>query len=270
MRDFVKLESKLRTVCSRYSSEVEILLESQASDFSFRHNSGSEFPSASIIKLFILDYVLKHERKLGTHVPVSSLPMTDDSTLKFFSGSTLTISGLLSAMIDLSDNTATNYLIRRYGMKKLNDHIRSSGWKQTKLRRFMLDFEARNAGLENTTSLDDTFSLICQHTENPEGKVSGIFLDMMRHQHDRSRIPLLLPESITGSKSGSLDNVYSDVAFIITGGGYSYAGFLARDAAAVAARTFIPKLSILFFHTLVRHGDRHKFSTPENRNLTRR
>lgn len=265
MSDLAKLEGKLRTVCSKYGGDVEMLLESRASCFSFRHNSGNEFPSASIIKLFILDYALKHERKPGTHVSVSSLPMTDDSVLKFFSGSTLTVSGLLAAMIDLSDNTATNYLIGRYGMRKLNDHLRSSGWKQTKLRRFMLDFEARNAGLENTTSLDDTFDLICQHTANPESKKSGIFLNMMRHQHDRSRIPLLLPEGITGSKSGSLDNVYSDVAFIITDGGYSYAGFLARGPAAAAARTFIPKLSLQFFQTLMRHGGRHKFSDPEDR-----
>ncbi len=252
MTDFAKLEIKLRSLCSRYGSDLQVLMEHPSSGFSFRHNSGSEFPSASIIKLFILDYALEYEKRPGVHVPVSSLTMTEDSMLNFFSGSTLTVRALLSLMIDVSDNAATNYLISRYGMQRLNEHIRSRGWKRTRLRRFMLDFKAREAGLENTTTLDDVFDLIAQHALNQSSTKSRTFLNVMRFQHDRSRIALLLPEGVAGSKSGSLDNVYSDVAFISAAGGFSYAGFLTRDAAAAAARTFIPKLSLLFYRTISR------------------
>ncbi len=249
MPDFTELQRRLRGVCSRYGSDLQVLIEHPASGFLFRHNSVSEFPSASIIKLFILDYVLEHEKRLGAHVPSASLPMTDDSILNFFSGSTLTVRAMLSLMIDVSDNTATNYLIGRYGMDGINRHILSNGWRRTVLRRRMLDFEARAAGLENTTSLDETFDLIKRHVQNTENRKSRLFLDMMLHQHDRSRIALLLPEGVTGSKSGSLDNVYGDVAFI-TAGGYSYAGFLSRNGAAGAARTFIPRLSLLFYRAV--------------------
>lgn len=252
MSDFTKLEERLGSVCSKYGGDLQVLMEHPSSGFSFRHNSGSEFPSASIIKLFILDYVLSHERRAGVHVPVASLPMTEDSMLNFFSGSTLTVRALLSLMIDVSDNTATNYLIRRYGMMEINRHIRSGGWKRTHLRRYMLDFEARKAGLENTTSLEDVFDLTKRHVLNREDRKSRSFLDMMRFQHDRSRIALLLPEGMTGSKSGSLDNVYGDVAFIASGDNFSYAGFLARNGAAYPARTFIPKLSLLFYNTVLR------------------
>ncbi|MBX8640665.1 MAG: serine hydrolase [Thermoplasmata archaeon] len=229
-------------------------MESADGSFVFEHNTSSEFPAASIIKLFILDYALEKDGRLDDTAAVDDIRPGDDSMLKFFAGSELTIRSLLSMMIDVSDNTATNFLIDRYGMPSINAHISARGMPHTHLRRRMLDFESRKRGMDNVTSLQDVFRLIKLHTRRESGGAAGsqgtVFEELMRSQHDRSRLSLLLPEGITGTKSGSLDDVYSDVGFYAVGGRYSYAGFLTRGRAVEDARLFIPELSLLFFNRL--------------------
>ena len=52
-------------------------------------------------------------------------------------------------MIILSDNTATNILIRRIGMEKINARMRELGLKVTALNRLLFDSEAASRGIEN-------------------------------------------------------------------------------------------------------------------------
>lgn len=250
------LTKRLNSIVDSYGKDVSISIEDCRGNFIFRHNVSSEFPAASIIKLFLLDFSLLMEKNLDEKVEVDSLSPDDESMLKFFSGSTLTIRSLLSLMIDVSDNTATNFLIDRYGMQNIQKHIDANGMSATKLRRRMLDFEARSAGIDNTTSLNDVFALLKRHTagcgQNDPQNHGSVFTDLMMHQHDRGRISLFLPDGIAGTKSGSLDDVYSDVGFIKSAGGLSYIGFLTRNEAVYDARLFIPELSLMFFDSYIR------------------
>jgi len=62
------------------------------------------------------------------------------------------IAALCRLMICISDNTATNVLIRRCGIENINAGFCRVGLKQTVLRRYLVDSEASARGLENTIS----------------------------------------------------------------------------------------------------------------------
>ncbi len=67
---------------------------------------------------------------------------------------------LAEGMITLSDNAATNLLIRRVGMGRVNDFASDLGLHGTCLRREMMDLAARARGEENLTSASDTVVLL--------------------------------------------------------------------------------------------------------------
>lgn len=58
-------------------------------------------------------------------------------------------------MIIHSDNTATNLMIDRLGMDRVNRYLKEHGYKDTTLRRKMMDFDAAKKGAENMTTVRD-------------------------------------------------------------------------------------------------------------------
>ena len=58
-------------------------------------------------------------------------------------------------MIVLSDNWATNLLIRTIGMTYINETAKLYGLKNTELKRYMMDTAAQARGEENTTTALD-------------------------------------------------------------------------------------------------------------------
>ncbi|MDO4740553.1 MAG: serine hydrolase [Eubacteriales bacterium] len=62
------------------------------------------------------------------------------------------IATLCRLMISLSDNTATNRLIRHFGMRAIEEGFAHLGLQTTRIRRLLFDTEASNAGVQNTIS----------------------------------------------------------------------------------------------------------------------
>jgi beta-lactamase class A len=118
------------------------------------------FPQASSIKIPILMQVYRAVRagKLSMNQPVA-LERKDSvegsGHLKILLRSqplTVTVRELATAMIETSDNTATNKLIAMVGMDQVNDLVAQLGLKETKLQRRMLDSEASADNRENIST----------------------------------------------------------------------------------------------------------------------
>jgi beta-lactamase class A len=118
------------------------------------------FPQASSIKIPILMQVFRAVRagKLSMNQPVA-LERKDSvegsGHLKILLRSqplTVTVRELARAMIETSDNTATNKLIAMVGMDQVNDLVAQLGLKETKLQRRMLDSEASADNRENIST----------------------------------------------------------------------------------------------------------------------
>lgn len=126
--------------------------------FTFGIREEEPYLAASVIKLPLYLHILQQGAlgrmdmdELLTIEDTDKLPSCGALTL--FTGTVRTdLRTLCRLMIALSDNTATNKLIRRCTIEGVNTGFRSMGLRQTVLRRLLFDAAASAAGLENTVS----------------------------------------------------------------------------------------------------------------------
>jgi beta-lactamase class A len=134
----------------------------------------------------------------------------------------MTIRELATLMIILSDNTATNMLIDRIGMKAVNETMYKLGLHATILRRHMMDFAAAQRGEENqTTALEmaQMFEIILNSTGLPH-EYSALMLDILKRQQVRDKLPFYLPEeTVLAIKTGTLPGAEHDggILYLPTG-----------------------------------------------------
>lgn len=186
-------------------------------------NENLVFPSASTIKIVIMSEILRKVKegfiRLNDNIILSNFMKTGGSGIlhELNGGHKFTIEELITLMIIVSDNTATNILIDIADMKNVNNMAASLGMSHTKLQRKMMDFEAVKCGKENyTCAADMTHILELIY----DGKVinkeySDMMLDILKRQQDLGRLDLYLPENtIIAHKPGELDFLEHDVGIV--------------------------------------------------------
>jgi beta-lactamase class A len=132
---------------------------------------------------------------------------------------TLTLADLLTLMIIVSDNTATNVVIDLIGMERVNQFCADAGLSGTVLRRKMMDADAVRVGLENTTTARDQAKLlggIAWRNLLP-APLRAFALQALERQQFNDGLPSLLPDEVViAHKTGELPGVRHD-AGVITG-----------------------------------------------------
>jgi len=184
-------------------------------------------PSASLIKILILAELLRQADRgslsLDEALEVRPEDLVEDSEM--LEGEELparmTLRRLAEGMITLSDNAATNLLIRRLGTERVNDLARDLGLRGTSLRREMMDVEARARGEENLTSAADMVVLLGEIWRgsflSEESRV--LALDLLLGQRIESRIPVALPpDARYAHKTGELEGVENDAGLVLLPG----------------------------------------------------
>jgi len=152
---------------------------------------------------------------------------------------------LVRGMITRSRNTATNALIDKLGMARINAWLSSHGFTQTFVQARILD---PNYLAPNTVS---AFEMTRLMEEIARGQVvSPAASDEMRRlllaQRWRERIPAGLPkDAVCGNKTGTMKNLLHDVAFIEapTGLSYTIAVLIEREDRAACTSEAIAELS---------------------------
>lgn len=137
-------------------------------------------------------------------------------------GLVLTLADLLYLMISISDNTATNVLIRQTGMDAVNATMRELGMSDSNLGREMKGRPAIAGETENWATPDDYASvmraIIDRRAASPAA--CDAMLALLERQQNPRRIARHLPEGVRwGSKTGSVAGVVNDVGFIAGQGG---------------------------------------------------
>ena len=169
-------------------------------EVSFYNNT--QMKSASVIKLFIMEYAY-HMMQNGE---------ADDDTV--VSGSKL--SSLIERMITVSDNDATNAIIKHFGMEKINGYI-ADNYSETALQRKMLDFDAAARGEENYTSVSDIMKFLDKLYKNRETYPYNEMLNIMKKQQISTKLRRNMPQGVKmASKTGELSDVENDVAIVFT------------------------------------------------------
>lgn len=127
------------------------------------------------------------------------------------------VATLCRLMIQLSDNTAANLLIRRFGIGTLNEEFSRMGLIGTRLFRLLYDEAAAKAGLENRfvpRELGSLLERVYRRTFVSEA-VSRRIGETLMGQQIRHKIPGYLPEGIeVANKTGEDEGIVNDVGIV--------------------------------------------------------
>ena len=181
------------------------------------------FQAASVIKLQILAAILLEEREHPGVLQERLLVRDGDKVpgcgaLQHISGTqAYDIESLCKLMITISDNTATNVLIRRFGIEFLNERFRALGLQETKIFRFLFDTEAARQGKENLCQPKEIGSLLEEiyHGRCVSANASERMRAMLSQQQINHKIPSLLPPTVrVEHKTGEDEGITNDVGIL--------------------------------------------------------
>ena len=181
------------------------------------------FQAASVIKLPILAAILLEEREHPGVLQERLLVRDGDKVpgcgaLQHISGTqAYDIESLCKLMITISDNTATNVLIRRFGIEFLNERFRVLGLQETRIFRFLFDTEAARQGKENLCQPKEIGSLLEEiyHGRCVSANASERMRAMLSQQQINHKIPSLLPPTVrVEHKTGEDEGITNDVGIL--------------------------------------------------------
>ena len=245
MHDALPLQQTLEAIVAQHHGDVALFAENLSTGQTVGIRAEEPVQTASVIKLAILYEAMEQIRAEKVHLddPVV-LRKTDQvprsGVLLFFdTPMTLTLKDVLSMMIVMSDNTATNLAIDHLVLASINATLKKLGLKNTYLYRKVFrpvegpaPADHQRFGLGKTTprEMANLMRRIAQCDPSEPGTASkpgdrelcGIMLHMLRNQFYRGGIPRYLGamysdmESAIANKTGELDAVRNDVAAIDT------------------------------------------------------
>lgn len=162
-QSFPKLEDEVQKIVDEASKEGKISVFIETSDGEIKIDENEIYSSASTIKIPILVEAMRQAEQgnLNLDEKVSIDPsdiVGGGGILRLLSDNqSLTIRDLMTLMIIVSDNSATNMLIDRLGMEPVNQTCREMGCEHTKLQRYMLQSVTPN---DNLTSASDMVKIL--------------------------------------------------------------------------------------------------------------
>lgn len=169
--------------------------------------------SASMIKVLILATLCASDLDFNEKISIDYVPYVEGggALQEMDSDTKVSIKALASLMIVLSDNLATNILIKKLGMNNIQNYADKLNLKQTKIQRYMMDFEASKQGRENYLTVNDYHKLLCHIYDNRHLLRFNIAWQILARQQFRDRIPYYWDENIVfHHKTGMLDFVEHD------------------------------------------------------------
>ncbi len=187
-------------------------------------NRDTVFPQASSIKIAIMIQMFKSAR-------AGAFKLTDPVTLKpedtvggsghlqilLRSGpTTLTVRDLIGAMIETSDNTATNRCIAMVGIDQVNRTLGELGFRATRLQRKMLDTAAAAQDHENISTPEEMARLLemIYRGKILDADASHEMLAILKRVDADMR--KVIPESVeVAAKPGELTGVRCETGLIL-------------------------------------------------------
>ena len=237
MSSSTDLQTQVEQLCAAFVGTAGVAARNLATGAEVRVNDAVSFPTASMIKIPILFELVRQCAQGGAQMWERVTLRKADKTLgsglllDFDEGANLTLRDLAVMMMAFSDNTATNMLIDRLGIRAVNQACREAGMHATELRN-RIDFDKireTNDALAVTTPADfcHFLSALRRGELIPEGQVEQM-LGIMRIQKYIEPLRKALPfnpyaaefgeplEVWVASKTGSLKGVRCEGGLVHT------------------------------------------------------
>jgi beta-lactamase class A len=179
--------------------------------------------AASVIKIPILIEAFSrleagsiHKTDLFTIKREDKLPSCGALTY-MHDGLQVTLEDLYTLMIILSDNTATNLLIKYLGMDQINSTMEELGCSHIKLNRYLFDSQKAALGIENYISAGDIAGLLekMYRGELVSKEASAEMLRILKNQRLNGKIPFFIHGNADiAHKTGEDDGITHDVGIV--------------------------------------------------------
>ncbi|MDH5104233.1 class A beta-lactamase-related serine hydrolase [Lentilactobacillus diolivorans] len=154
------LDQKMTELLSQTTTHTGILIQLNGETI-FEKNANRIFPSASLIKLAILNAVIELRPNLKQNIRIDPNRLAGGAgILQLMTRSTWTLQDLLALMISVSDNAASNVIIDHFGMDTINEYLVNHQFEGTRLNRYLMDTNALRTGRDNLTSAVEAVRLL--------------------------------------------------------------------------------------------------------------
>ena len=223
------LDDQIARAAARSSGTVGVFARKLGSASSVTYNADDRFPAASVIKVVILlslfQYAEKHPDAFAERLTLRLSDFVGGSEVLdgYNPGNTISVDTLAHAMIEQSDNTASNVLINYLGFDRIAATIHNAGLRKTQLHRHFMDVNAIMHHSENLTSARDMGILLYQIERGAHEALYTVaspaschrMIDILLRQEDRDKIARGIPHGIPlANKTGEIDGVRNDVGIV--------------------------------------------------------
>lgn len=214
------------------------------------------FSSASTIKTLIaieaLNQVIQGKYCLDQRISIKAQDKVAYSIISDLNTDLYTYIDIITLMMIVSDNTATNILIDLLGDYRINEMAREIGLKNTVLQRKMMDFNAIKCGKNNLTSAMDMATILEMIYKKKilNEEMCSILINIMKKQRDKTMLARYIPEeTIIAHKTGDLKNTNHDVGIFYLPGITYLLGVFVTDAENNSyAKKIIGKISKVVYN----------------------
>ena len=249
------LRTALHKMVVRFPASTAVEVMDLGTGYHIGYNAGAVMPAASTIKVPVMVEVfaqleagrfqLDHRvTLLAGDKDYGSGELCDAAV-----GSSYSVDELLDKMIDISDNTATNMLIRLVGLSSINQMMSHLGLDQTHLRGYVRtdSWAVRQALQSSPADMVHLLAMMAKR-ELVDGWSSNEMISILEGDQINTLLPQPLPQGIAiAHKTGSFFDTLNDVGIVYGDDPYVIAVMTTHLPSLDMGRTFIRSLSLLAF-----------------------
>jgi beta-lactamase class A len=249
------LRADLHRMAVRFPASSAVEVMDLSTGYHIGYNDAAVMPAASTIKVPVMVEVFK-KLEAGAFTlnrRVTLLPTDKD----YGSGelcdapayTTYTVEDLLDKMIDISDNTATNMLIRLVGLHSINVTMADLGLRQTHLRGYVRtdSWNVRQALESSPSDMVHLLALMAKR-QLVDDWSSNEMISILEGDQINTLLPEPLPPGVAiAHKTGSFFDTLNDVGIVYGDTPYVIAVMTTHLPSLSIGRTFIRHLSLLAF-----------------------
>jgi beta-lactamase class A len=222
-----RMAEDITKIAGEVDGRVGVFIRSLETGDTFSLRSEEVFPAASTIKLALLLELYRRpgageegaaRARLSDEYLLQPKDLAEDSAIlgHLAPGTRLTNRDLALFTVVVSDNSATNILIDRLGMDRVNGTLARVGLTSTRLRRKMMDVQAAREGRENLATPRELAVLLEAIHRGPllSQEARTDLMGLLRTPKDGFLTRLLPEELVVANKPGVLPGVRNDVGVV--------------------------------------------------------
>jgi beta-lactamase class A len=229
---YLDLVQRLEDRAAAHQGKVAIALKHLATGETYFRDADDAMPTASLVKLPVMAEVYAQAEAGKVRVD-DMLTLTKDEmvpgsgilTDHFSPGARFTLRDAVRLMIVFSDNTATNLVLDKIGIKAVNERMAGLGLKETRINAKVFKgsttsvdpARTKQYGLGSTTAREMLTLLELLHKgELVSADASKAMLEHLKKCDDKDKFPRFLPKGVTAAhKTGSVSDARTDAGLLL-------------------------------------------------------